>query len=680
MCISKSAELSEILQFSEEIIMDQQRTVFFEDEDGEDEAVNGDMIGMDGITNRRSSEHAAPSSAPPTLSRSIAVNHHRHARDAWMWQQQQQQRMRPHTTQTPRQSTDMQESSKAQVHTAAPAARQYAGDHDEDTAATGKLADMVWRGMLQRNHQHQHQHHNPSHFVMPPSHKSPAATGLPLPSCGSTSLITAVAQHAKHNQSRSALSSSTSTSTSPPMTVDELEGLFDSSDVQSLGSVDSNIFDTDDDDDMAENQDGDGKAQNDFSFSSLLSFEPFEMFATPSPHHQASSSAPSVPRNDAGAGGGSALSTPGGSRRQEERSGAMLKRKHRQEASASASSPSWPSSSRSARNHPIDADALLTPTRAASSGNRGGHLDKMAAAWRKAPSMGRTGMTAFAPPAGGGHDRDDAVRPTKKTRTIRASYCNPKASNDGHPIQTETTKSTASALLPAAPHSSASPYYASSSSSSVDEDAEDSSTNTTREGCYYHEGRARRQNAPILATATSTGNDGNGSGGNLNDNSANNNDKRFRAFQSEQWNERYAELVQYRKEFGHCLVSNSYTKFPTLFRWVKRQRYQNKLLNEGKQSTMTQERIVALNAIGFVWDTLSAQWEERLKELEEYKEEHGHCNVPSTYGRNTKLAIWVKCQRRQKRKLMLNQPSNITPERIRKLDALGFVWEARAMK
>jgi len=155
---------------------------------------------------------------------------------------------------------------------------------------------------------------------------------------------------------------------------------------------------------------------------------------------------------------------------------------------------------------------------------------------------------------------------------------------------------------------------------------------------------------------------------------------RFRVFQSEQWKARYEELIQFRDTYGHCLVPNTYARHPTLFRWVKRQRYQFKLLNEGKQSTMTTERIAVLNDIGFVWDTLTSQWETRLNELKEFRELHGHSNVPSTYGENPKLAIWVKCQRRQYKKLSQNQPSNISEERIKKLNQLDFVWKARPSK
>jgi hypothetical protein len=41
------------------------------------------------------------------------------------------------------------------------------------------------------------------------------------------------------------------------------------------------------------------------------------------------------------------------------------------------------------------------------------------------------------------------------------------------------------------------------------------------------------------------------------------------------------------------------------------------------------------------------------------------------------LSIWVKCQRRQQRLIQKGEPSNMTHERIQKLDAIGFVWNPR---
>ena len=154
-------------------------------------------------------------------------------------------------------------------------------------------------------------------------------------------------------------------------------------------------------------------------------------------------------------------------------------------------------------------------------------------------------------------------------------------------------------------------------------------------------------------------------------------DQRFRSYQAEQWNESYADLCFFLDKHGHCQVPHTYSDNPALARWVKRQRYQYRLKQEGKPSTMSDERIAALEKIGFVWDSHGSTWDERLNELEAFKAKHGNCNVPSCFLENPRLATWVKCQRRQYKLFCQGKPSNITLERIEKLQGLGFEWALR---
>ena len=152
--------------------------------------------------------------------------------------------------------------------------------------------------------------------------------------------------------------------------------------------------------------------------------------------------------------------------------------------------------------------------------------------------------------------------------------------------------------------------------------------------------------------------------------------KRFRSYQAENWTEKYEELLDFRLTHGHCLVPNCFPINPSLAEWVRRQRYQYKLLGEGKHSTMSGNRIQALEMLGFVWNSHEAVWEERRKELEEYRKLHNDCNVPSNYV-NRQLAIWIKRQRRQYKFLCNGQPSTMTQYRIQRLEELGFAWDGR---
>lgn len=70
----------------------------------------------------------------------------------------------------------------------------------------------------------------------------------------------------------------------------------------------------------------------------------------------------------------------------------------------------------------------------------------------------------------------------------------------------------------------------------------------------------------------------------------------------QKWRNRWNELMAYYVEQGHGNVPHNYLTNPELANWVKNQRRQYKLFQEGKQSHMTHERIDALNSLGFAWD------------------------------------------------------------------------------
>jgi hypothetical protein len=140
--------------------------------------------------------------------------------------------------------------------------------------------------------------------------------------------------------------------------------------------------------------------------------------------------------------------------------------------------------------------------------------------------------------------------------------------------------------------------------------------------------------------------------------------QRFRPYQAELWKIKFAELMEFKQQKGHCCVPNTFEKNPALARWVKRQRYQCKLKIEGKESTMTDERVVVLDKHGFIWNSHSAAWQERFDELAEYKELHGNCNIPSNYSSNPQLATWTKCQRRQRKLHFEGKANTAVPERM----------------
>ena len=152
---------------------------------------------------------------------------------------------------------------------------------------------------------------------------------------------------------------------------------------------------------------------------------------------------------------------------------------------------------------------------------------------------------------------------------------------------------------------------------------------------------------------------------------------RFRSYQSQMWDERFEEICAYKKKFGNCLVPHNWSENIRLAKWVKRQRYQYKLKKEGKHSTLTDEREEALEQLGFTWESHREGWEEKFLELKAFKKTFGHCSVPSTFPDNPQLSVWIQCQRRQFKLHQRGERSYMTKERIQKLSSLGFVWTPR---
>ena len=68
-------------------------------------------------------------------------------------------------------------------------------------------------------------------------------------------------------------------------------------------------------------------------------------------------------------------------------------------------------------------------------------------------------------------------------------------------------------------------------------------------------------------------------------------------------------------------------------------------------------------------------WDDRFKELAEFHKSNGHCIVPQHYADNRQLGKWVNSQRKRYSEQKPN--SSLTPERIHKLERLGFCWKVR---
>ena len=129
---------------------------------------------------------------------------------------------------------------------------------------------------------------------------------------------------------------------------------------------------------------------------------------------------------------------------------------------------------------------------------------------------------------------------------------------------------------------------------------------------------------------------------------------------TETWDESFNALKKFRDREGHCRVYQSHIEDGVkLGSWINRQRQSMKLL--------TAERIRLLDSVGFVWDPISSQWEQAFELLCIFHRREGHCKVPNRHmEKGIKLGVWVSTQRANKK--------NLPPERIEKLQLLGFIW------
>jgi hypothetical protein len=150
---------------------------------------------------------------------------------------------------------------------------------------------------------------------------------------------------------------------------------------------------------------------------------------------------------------------------------------------------------------------------------------------------------------------------------------------------------------------------------------------------------------------------------------------RFRKYQAENWSIRFKEVKQFVEHHDHCMIPHDYPANQALARWAKRQRYQYKLFLVGSnKSSMTEERLLALEDLEFCWDAHTSQWQERFLELRAFVKDEGHANVPTQYSKNRQLATWVKCQRRQHKLWKAGDRANITEDRMKLLESVGFKW------
>jgi hypothetical protein len=137
---------------------------------------------------------------------------------------------------------------------------------------------------------------------------------------------------------------------------------------------------------------------------------------------------------------------------------------------------------------------------------------------------------------------------------------------------------------------------------------------------------------------------------------------------------RFKQLKDFKSKFGHCNVTQSYSMDPSLGNWCSTMRRYYNQIQKGQKSkgNLTQDQIARLEEIGFKWGKV--KFEQRCRDLEAFKSEFGHCNVPCTYSANPSLGQWCNNMRYYYNQIQQGQKSNcnLTQDQIARLEEIGF--------
>ncbi len=131
------------------------------------------------------------------------------------------------------------------------------------------------------------------------------------------------------------------------------------------------------------------------------------------------------------------------------------------------------------------------------------------------------------------------------------------------------------------------------------------------------------------------------------------------------WTRMLAHLVEYQRQHGDTQVPPSF-KPHGLGSWVGNQR------EAWRKGSLGPDRREQLDAMGFEWRGVrkadAQRWERRFAQLVAYRQQHGHCRVPSRWREDPAFGHWVDNQR------VIKRAGKLSPERVRRLDEIGFHW------
>ena len=208
-----------------------------------------------------------------------------------------------------------------------------------------------------------------------------------------------------------------------------------------------------------------------------------------------------------------------------------------------------------------------------------------------------------------------------------------------------------------------------------------------------------------------------------------------------QWDHQYKQLQQFYEMHGHVNVPRKYEPNPSLGNWIhwQRRQYQFRMDPNKSSSSLTDDRMERLNALGFEWTLqtrasrantataiaksketqkgskkksttkntsskttttlttkisvpIETEWDKKYTMLQQFKKKYGHVNVSkkevdqhSEEQHFTGLYAWIQAQRKQYKSHIESQQQKQTPPltelhqaRVEKLNSIGFVWNTKS--
>ena len=149
----------------------------------------------------------------------------------------------------------------------------------------------------------------------------------------------------------------------------------------------------------------------------------------------------------------------------------------------------------------------------------------------------------------------------------------------------------------------------------------------------------------------------------------------------DRWERMYGLLRAYREREGHANVPRQHLEGDELLgSWLSQQRA------AFKAGRLPSARAQRLEALGVAWDVLADKWERMYGLLCAFYEREGHANVPKRHKEEGEgLGQWLQKQRTRyaardmsEAERKAKKVSVMSDEEVRRLEALGVVWDVTA--